>query len=308
AVHPPVFNPRQSSLIDRNRAQRLSPRSQHTRVSNGNRCEDCHRHGQPPRRNPMRSKGPPRHYRRNNRQQQAHIAKADMQPLQSARFQLSRGSSSSIFFRRIIGCNRHFFFTGYGDWHHNLSRLLYRVPSSAYADKTGSGNEGLLSASFRYTGNARHNGIRGANNMYPEIMMIPMREELTSAGVQETRTAEEVDQALAKPGTTMVVVNSICGCAAGKMRPGLRMSLQHPTVPDQKITVFAGQDREATDKVRSHLAGHPPSSPAIAIFRDGELVFLMQRSVIESASAPQIAQYLTQAYDEICAKPTPISQ
>lgn len=86
------------------------------------------------------------------------------------------------------------------------------------------------------------------------------------------------------------------------------MSLQHTTLPDQKITVFAGQDREATDKVRSHLAGAPPSSPAIAIFRDGQPVFLMQRSAIESASAPQIAQYLTQAYDEICAKPSPVTQ
>ncbi|MHB1744860.1 MAG: BrxA/BrxB family bacilliredoxin [Acidobacteriaceae bacterium] len=144
--------------------------------------------------------------------------------------------------------------------------------------------------------------------MYPEIMVIPMREELTRAGIQETRTAEEVEQALAKPGTTMVVVNSICGCAAGKMRPGLRMSLQHSTLPDQTITVFAGQDREATDKVRSHLEGNPPSSPAVAIFRDGKLAFLMQRSVIESSSALQIAQYLTQAYDEICAKPTAVTQ
>lgn len=138
--------------------------------------------------------------------------------------------------------------------------------------------------------------------MYPEIMVIPMREELTRAGIQEARTAAEVDQALARPGTTMVVVNSICGCAAGKMRPGVRMALQHSTLPDQKITVFAGQDREATEKVRSHLAGHPPSSPAIAIFRDGKLEFLMQRSVIENSAAPQIAQYLTQAFDQICTK------
>lgn len=138
--------------------------------------------------------------------------------------------------------------------------------------------------------------------MYPEIMVIPMREELTRAGIQEARTANDVEQALAQPGTTMVVVNSICGCAAGKMRPGVRMALQHSTLPDQKITVFAGQDREATDKVRAHLAGNPPTSPAIAIFRDGKLEFLMQRSVIESSAAPQIAQYLTQAFDQICAK------
>ncbi len=144
--------------------------------------------------------------------------------------------------------------------------------------------------------------------MYPEIMVIPMREELTRAGIQETRTAEEVEQALAKPGTTMVVVNSICGCAAGKMRPAVRMALQHTTLPDRKITVFAGQDREATDKVRSHLEGNPPSSPAVAIFRDGKLVFLMQRSVIETSAAPEIANYLTQSFDEICTKPSAVSQ
>jgi len=138
--------------------------------------------------------------------------------------------------------------------------------------------------------------------MYPEIMVIPMREELVRAGIQETRTAQEVEQALAKPGTTMVVVNSICGCAAGKMRPGVRMALQHSTLPDQKITVFAGQDREATEKVRSRFEGNPPTSPAVAIFRDGKLAFLMQRSAIETSTAPQIAQYLTHAFDDICAK------
>ncbi len=144
--------------------------------------------------------------------------------------------------------------------------------------------------------------------MYPEIMVIPMREELVKAGIQETRTAEEVEQALARPGTTMVVVNSICGCAAGKMRPGVRMALQHTTLPDHMITVFAGQDNEATNQVRSHLAGHPPSSPAIAIFQDSKLVFLMQRSTIEGTPAPQIAQYLTQAFDEICAKSSAVTQ
>lgn len=138
--------------------------------------------------------------------------------------------------------------------------------------------------------------------MYPEIMVVPMREELVRAGIQETRTAEQVEQALAQPGTTMVVVNSICGCAAGKMRPGVRMALQHGTQPDRKITVFAGQDREATEKVRSRLEGNPPSSPAIAIFRDGKLAYLMQRSAIESVTAPQIAQELTRAFDQICTK------
>jgi putative YphP/YqiW family bacilliredoxin len=121
--------------------------------------------------------------------------------------------------------------------------------------------------------------------MYPEIMVIPMREELTRAGVQETRTAAEVDAALAKPGTTMLVVNSICGCAAGKMRPGVRLAMQNAVKPDQSITVFAGQDREATERARSYFEGQPPTSPAIAILRDGKLVYLMQRFVIEGATA-----------------------
>ena len=107
--------------------------------------------------------------------------------------------------------------------------------------------------------------------MYPEIMVIPMREELSRAGINETRTAEDVDAALAQPGTTLLVVNSICGCAAGKMRPGVRLALSNTqNAPDHKITVFAGQDREATEKARSYFEGHPPTSPAIAILRDGK--------------------------------------
>ena len=140
--------------------------------------------------------------------------------------------------------------------------------------------------------------------MYPEIMVIPMREELTRAGAKETRTTQEVDAALAEPGTTMVIVNSICGCAAGKMRPGVRMALQHSVKPDQVVTVFAGQDREATEQVRSRLEGHPPTSPAIAIFRDGKLVYLMQRSQIETSTAPAIAQELQRAFDTYCAPTT----
>ena len=138
--------------------------------------------------------------------------------------------------------------------------------------------------------------------MYPEIMVIPMREELTRAGIKEARTAEEVDAALAQPGTTMLVVNSICGCAAGKMRPGVRMALGNSTLPDQSITVFAGQDREATERARGYFEGHPPTSPAIAILRDAKLVYLMQRYIIESATAPQIAAELARAFDELCAK------
>jgi len=139
--------------------------------------------------------------------------------------------------------------------------------------------------------------------MYPELMVIPMREELIRAGIEETRSAEEVDAALAKPGTTMLVVNSICGCAAGKMRPGVRLALANAANrPDHKITVFAGQDRDATERARSYFDGNPPTSPAIAILRDGKLVYLMQRFVIEQATAQQIAGELVRAFDEFCAK------
>lgn len=139
--------------------------------------------------------------------------------------------------------------------------------------------------------------------MYPELMVIPMREELVRAGIKETRTAEEVDAALAQPGTTLVVVNSICGCAAGKARPGIRLALANSAnLPDHMITVFAGQDREATERVRSYFAGQPPTSPAVAILRDGKLVYLMQRFVIEQATAQQIAGELVRAFDEFCAK------
>lgn len=139
--------------------------------------------------------------------------------------------------------------------------------------------------------------------MYPELMLIPMREELTRAGINEARTADEVDAALAQPGTTMLVVNSVCGCAAGKMRPGVRLALANSAnLPDHKIAVFAGQDREATDRARSYFEGNPPSSPAVAILRDGKLVYLMQRYIIEQATAQQIAGELVRAFDELCVK------
>ena len=141
--------------------------------------------------------------------------------------------------------------------------------------------------------------------MYPELMIIPMREELTRAGLKEVRTAADVDATLALPGTTLLVVNSICGCAAGKMRPGVRLALSSSThLPDQKITVFAGQDREATERARSYFEGNPPSSPAVAILRDGKLVYLMQRASIEQATAQQIAGELARAFEEFCAKAT----
>ncbi|HSM87063.1 MAG TPA: BrxA/BrxB family bacilliredoxin [Candidatus Limnocylindrales bacterium] len=138
--------------------------------------------------------------------------------------------------------------------------------------------------------------------MYPEMMIAPMREELTSAGIQETRTAADVDNAVKQKGTTMIVVNSVCGCAAGRMRPGVRAALQSPVRPDRIVTVFAGQDREATDKARSYFTGFPPSSPSIGILRDGQLVYMMQRSDIEMSTPEMIASALAKAFEKHCAK------
>ena len=136
--------------------------------------------------------------------------------------------------------------------------------------------------------------------MYPEVMVIPMREELTRAGVQELRTAAEVDHAVSAPGTTMIIVNSVCGCAAGRMRPGVRMALQHSAKPDRVYSVFAGQDKEATERERSYFTGYPPSSPSIGILRDGKLVYMMQRSQIETREAPAIAAELVNTFDQLC--------
>jgi bacilliredoxin len=137
--------------------------------------------------------------------------------------------------------------------------------------------------------------------MYPEIMVVPMREELTRLGVQELRTAAEVDQVLPQPGTSMVVVNSICGCAAGRMRPAVRMALQNAAKPAKMFTVFAGQDLEATERARSYFTGYPPSSPSIGILQDGKLVYMMQRREIESRDAQAIAADLKAAFDQHCA-------
>jgi putative YphP/YqiW family bacilliredoxin len=138
--------------------------------------------------------------------------------------------------------------------------------------------------------------------MYPEIMVIPMREELTRLGIEELRTPEAVDQALRGPGTSMVIVNSICGCAAGRMRPAVRLALQSATHPDRAFTVFAGQDTEATERARSYFVGQPPSSPSIAILREGQLVYMMPRRDIESREAPAIAAELKTALDRFCAR------
>lgn len=136
---------------------------------------------------------------------------------------------------------------------------------------------------------------------YPEIMIRPMREDLTRLGVEEWRSAEEVDTAVkSSNGTLMVIVNSICGCAAGKARPGVALALQHNVKPDKVATVFAGADIEATERARSYFTGYGPSSPSIAILKDGELVYMLERFQIEGRDATQIADELTNAFERHC--------
>jgi putative YphP/YqiW family bacilliredoxin len=136
---------------------------------------------------------------------------------------------------------------------------------------------------------------------YPEQLLVPMRQDLTQYGVEETRTPADVDRVLAPGGgTVMMVVNSVCGCAAGKARPGIGMALQHSVKPDKVATVFAGGDEAAVAHLRGILADFPPSSPSIALFRDGKPVFMMHRRDIESRDAYQIAGALTTAFDQFC--------
>lgn len=136
---------------------------------------------------------------------------------------------------------------------------------------------------------------------YPEPFIAPMREELTRVGVKELRTAADVDQAVASPGTVMIVVNSVCGCAAGKARPGIALALQHARKPETVATVFAGADLDATARAREAFAPYPPSSPSVGLLRDGKLVYMLERRQIESRDARSIAQMLTAAFDEHCA-------
>ena len=139
--------------------------------------------------------------------------------------------------------------------------------------------------------------------MYPEFFVAPMRDELTRLGVVEWRTADEVDRGVTQTeGTVMVVVNSVCGCAAGKARPGVSLALQHAVKPDLVATVFAGADIEATEKARGYFTGYPPSSPAVALLQDGKIVYMMERHQIENQEADSIARELTAAFDTHCAK------
>ena len=136
---------------------------------------------------------------------------------------------------------------------------------------------------------------------YSEILIKPMREDLTRAGVEEARTPEQVEDAIRNTeGTLMVVVNSVCGCAAGKARPGVALALQSEARPDRSITVFAGADIEATAKAREHFAPYPPSSPSIGLFKNGQLVYMLERREIENKYAEEIAEELKSAFQRFC--------
>ena len=136
--------------------------------------------------------------------------------------------------------------------------------------------------------------------MYPEYLVAPMREELTKVGFKELKSAAEVDSALKTSGTSLVVVNSVCGCAAANARPGVRKAVENDKKPNQLLTVFAGMEKDAVDQARAHMLPYPPSSPAIALFKDGELVHMIERHQIEGRSADLIADNLMAAFDQYC--------
>ncbi|MDX2194011.1 MAG: BrxA/BrxB family bacilliredoxin [Gemmatimonadales bacterium] len=137
---------------------------------------------------------------------------------------------------------------------------------------------------------------------YPEMMVAPMRAEMQAMGAKELKTTEDVDAALGdQQGTTLVYVNSVCGCAAGGARPALRLALQHAVKPDQVVTVFAGQDLEATSRARQYFADYQPSSPSMALFRDGQVVHFVHRHEIEGHGPEQIAKKLVTAFDKWCS-------
>jgi len=137
------------------------------------------------------------------------------------------------------------------------------------------------------------------------MLIAPMRGEMTAMGARELKTAAEVDAVVKDTtGTVMIVVNSVCGCAAGKARPGIALAMQHRVRPDVLATVFAGGDVEATERARSYFTGHAPSSPSIGILRDGQLVYILERRDIESRSAEMIAVELTRAFDQVCTSAT----
>ena len=137
--------------------------------------------------------------------------------------------------------------------------------------------------------------------MYPSELVAPMRSDLTQVGFEELTTPTDVDAALAQPGTLLLVLNSVCGCAAGSMRPAVKLAVQHATRPNHLTTAFAGVDREAVDRARQYMLPYPPSSPSIGLFKDGRLVHMVERHHIEGRTAEMIAAHLQAAFDEYCA-------
>lgn len=136
--------------------------------------------------------------------------------------------------------------------------------------------------------------------MYPAELVMPMKEDLTSVGFEELLTADAVDEAIKAEGTTLVMVNSVCGCAAGMARPAVKAAVQNGTKPDRLTTVFAGFDTESTARAREYMAPYPPSSPSIALFKDGKLVHFIERHMIEGRPAELIAKNLTHAFETYC--------
>lgn len=136
--------------------------------------------------------------------------------------------------------------------------------------------------------------------MYPPELVAPMKQDLTQVGFSELISADDVDNALKAEGTTLVVLNSVCGCAAGSMRPGVKLALDNTKLPNQLTTAFAGVDREAVDRARKYMLPYPPSSPSIGIFKDGRLMHMIERHHIEGRSAEMIAEHLKAAFDEFC--------
>ena len=136
--------------------------------------------------------------------------------------------------------------------------------------------------------------------MYPPELVAPMKSDLTEDGMNELITAEDVDNALKQEGTTLVVLNSVCGCAAGSMRPGVKLALQHSKLPNHKTTAFAGVDKDAVDRARKFMLPYPPSSPSIALFKDGRLMHMIERHHIEGRTAEMISDNLKLAFDEYC--------
>ena len=141
--------------------------------------------------------------------------------------------------------------------------------------------------------------------IYDPKAVEPLWQELAAVGVLPLTTPGQVDEALTKVGTTLVIVNSVCGCAAGQARPGVMLSLQNAIIPDRSVTVFAGVDREAVEQARSHMSAYPPSSPSIGLFKDGKQVFMLQRTDLQRMSEPQVAEALSKAYDTHCAAKGP---